>query len=693
MLAACGTPSGEASVAPAPSPPATTEASEPAPTASAPPIPAIAGVTPIAATPARTIGSGPALAIPADPSPSAPVRLSVTNETSALVVGGEVLVWGSHHEHVPYRVEHTGPVRLAGISDAVQVVTIGSGAAVLRANGSVVDVSASERGPLVRRPSAPPLAFLAVAPNGASCGVTRRGGEVHCWNGFGAEQRPRRIAGITGARRLALRDAVGAVVLADGTVRTFGEGGARELGTGPTDDRYEAGRVEQPVGLADVVDVAALSGTLCALVRDGTVRCWGERLGTEGEGDDVPTAVAGLDGAVSLHGGDRLLCARRHDGSVACIGEGLAGFPTPSAGVRHASPVEAPMARGALELAIGSAHACWLDAGGAPRCVGENEVGQLGETPRRTVVASVPGIAGATWVSAWGQLSCAGGPWGARCWGSSQWSLDDELPRELPLASPGEVRAAWITEGDACVLREGGVRECMASAWREPRPQPRLEGVAAIAGPCAEMIDGRVLCGIDPATAVELPEGPHRALAVSAAWGGASVCAAPRTGDRTTCAPLRFGEDRRVTLGDVSILHLGAPNELSAGAVPCIREGDDVACYPSNGDPYGIAGSFDELEGGGITCARAGGTVSCWGYLDVAQLLHLSGAAHPDAGAAPTPVAGLTDATALAVGSGHGCALRASGEVACFGDTKSGGVGGVPGWVRLEPVVPRLTPR
>src|SRR5687767_12087862 len=110
MLSACGS-TGEsrsepraATITPTATARATATAAAPAP-ASDP------RLTPAPTQPAPPLGAGPELALAPDPSPAAPDRLSATDATTALIVDGGVIVWGNHPDHIPYRVEHVGPVR------------------------------------------------------------------------------------------------------------------------------------------------------------------------------------------------------------------------------------------------------------------------------------------------------------------------------------------------------------------------------------------------------------------------------------------------------------------------------------------------------------------------------------------------------------------------------------------------------
>jgi alpha-tubulin suppressor-like RCC1 family protein len=68
---------------------------------------------------------------------------------------------------------------------------------------------------------------------------------------------------------------------------------------------------------------------------------------------------------------------------------------------------------------------------------------------------------------------------------------------------------------------------------------------------------------------------------------------------------------------------------------------------------------------------RASGEVACWGDNDHGQLGDGTVLAH----AHPEPVKGITDARAVATGYKHACALRATGKVTCWGSTASGAIG------------------
>ncbi len=623
------------------------------------------------AAPAITrLGAGPSLEIPQSPSAQTPRRLAAGAATSAAIVGGRVFIWGDHPEHRPYRNEGPGPIAFPDIADAVQLAIAGATVIVLRANGSVVEWSEEAGRVSVRVPPMQTIASIA----DYSCGVTHTG-QVHCWRGPDGDA-PARVQGLSNARAVVMRGTVVCALIADGTVRCAGEGGNLDFGTGDEDEEWGT-RIASPRGLDAVVQLAATTYTTCALRRDGKVHCWGTRLGGEGY-DAAPAEVADLDGVVAITAGWGTMCARRRDGSVACWGTGLPGLPIADIAPELPRPIEAVSARGATELSIGNEHACWTDAQSAIRCVGSNTVGEVGELPRRTVVLEIPGVR-ATWVSASDRRACAGGPEGAWCWGEAD-TIAGLRPRRISLPDPGDVRGTALLSG--CVLRGNGRVVCYDDLDAPaPRVAHEIEGVAELDGACVRTTNGSVRCVFG---SVEVPGGPYRALATRQN----RACAIASATSQLRCWRVEVNEGVGSIRDLRDVADVTGAEEIAAGAPPCARFGTTVRCFGSR--TFEPPGRYDDIGSGGITCGRAGGTVSCWGYTDMAELMAISGEGHPDARRGASPVEGLTDATAMAVGGGHGCALRPGGRVACWSEVRGFSVGELPRWIRLEPVLVSL---
>lgn len=195
-------------------------------------------------------------------------------------------------------------------------------------------------------------------------------------------------------------------ILEGGAVRCWGYNYAGQLGYGNTDP---VGDDETPASAGDVelggVAVQLVAGRefSCALLEGGAVRCWGYntsgQLGhgtTASIGDDETPASAGdidLGGvATQLAAGDFHVCALLDDGSVRCWGDtrnGQIGHGVENdvaSGVNNnVGDDETPASVGPVDiggavthLAAGQRHTCAVMETGSLRCWGLGEDGQLG---------------------------------------------------------------------------------------------------------------------------------------------------------------------------------------------------------------------------------------------------------------------------------------------------------------------------
>ncbi len=199
-------------------------------------------------------------------------------------------------------------------------------------------------------------------------------------------------------------------LLDDGSVKCWGYNTAGQLGVGHRGDRgtarYTIGDVIAPVALGTgrtAVTLALGRFHTCAILDDGSVKCWGDgywgQLGygntaargdNPGEmGDALPVVPLGTGRtAVALAAGWRNTCAILDDGSVKCWGDNSSGqlgqgdqvSRGDTAGeMGDALPAIALGAgRTAVAIAIGEVHACALLDDGSVKCWGNNGLGVLG---------------------------------------------------------------------------------------------------------------------------------------------------------------------------------------------------------------------------------------------------------------------------------------------------------------------------
>ncbi len=300
---------------------------------------------------------------------------------------------------------------------------------------------------------------------------------VRCW-GYGGDGRlgygntndvadPSGVGAVyLGAGRTATAITAGAAhtcaILDDGSVRCWGYGGGGlpmdgRLGYGNTDnvgDDETPGSVG-PVSLGQgrrAVAISAGGSHTCALLDDGSVRCWGRNSrGQLGYGNtrtvgDTPTNTPEQTGAVRLgaHTAVAISAGRDHtcvlldDHSVRCWGFGLNGQlgygntnnvgDTPGTTPDRMAPVNLGTGRTAVAISAGDAHTCAVLDRGAVRCWGLAKGGRLGYGNTDSVGDDeAPGSVGpvdlgsgrtAVAISAGSEHTCARLDDGhVRCWG------------------------------------------------------------------------------------------------------------------------------------------------------------------------------------------------------------------------------------------------------------------------------------
>lgn len=267
-------------------------------------------------------------------------------------------------------------------------------------------------------------------------------------------------------------------ILANGSVACWGSNSASGLGAEP---EVESSAVPLPfTALGSVTAVAQWLGGGCALPGDGTVECWGEafggRLGTDFDAtaesaSSEPVTIAGLSDAVGLATGTGASCAVLGDGSVRCWGHNATGllgtFDDSGLPAESATPLEVP---GLTEISKVSMywHACALKIDGTVWCWGDNYSGQLGAGFATPVAAplQVEGLSGVADIAVGGGFTCVLlSDETVACWGSNSYGqLGDGLATDnpVPTAIPGltAVKSIGAGFGHACALHTSGQVTC-----------------------------------------------------------------------------------------------------------------------------------------------------------------------------------------------------------------------------------------
>ena len=218
-------------------------------------------------------------------------------------------------------------------------------------------------------------------------------------------------------------------LVSDGSVYCWGWNPSGQVGDGGTANVNAPVRV--PIGRASTVAMG--ENHTCAVLADGGVACWGKNdRGQLGNGNTtatlVPQTVAGLSGATELALTDSSSCALLASGGVTCWGGGTNGRLGNGDTADALAPVEvtdgtAPLAD-VVEIASGLQHVCARTSDGTVRCWGGNLNGQLGAGDRgnstsRSVATLVPGLAGVDQIAASGYRTCARVGGAVKCWGQN----------------------------------------------------------------------------------------------------------------------------------------------------------------------------------------------------------------------------------------------------------------------------------
>ena len=437
-------------------------------------------------------------------------------------------------------------------------------------------------------------------------------------------------------------------VTSAGGVKCWGWNGFGQLGDGSFVNRSSPVDV---VGLGSgAVAVEAGATHTCALMQNGSVKCWGgNRFGQLGDGTttshETPVAVVGLGGTVaaislspdSFFGSHS--CALLESGGVQCWGANAAGQLGNGTTQQQLMPVGVSGMNTARRISAGGQHSCAVLADGTASCWGDNANGQLGDgtvTQRLSPVA-VRQITGATAISAGGAHSCAivgGGR--ALCWGGNgngQLGDGNGLNRVEPAQVAGlSSGASSVSAGSehTCAIVAGGLAKC----WGSRQFNQLGDGVGGFRQ-------------LSPVNVVGLAN----LAAISA--GFEQTCALTSSGEVACWGLNEFGQ-----LGD---------GTSGRKTVPVDVEGLGSAALSVDA---GVRGSG--LYQNHSCAVTVQGGVKCWGRNTFGQL----GDGSNTDRLSPVDVLGLGGTVlAVAVGEAHTCALRTNGSVRCWGLNFSGQLG------------------
>lgn len=522
------------------------------------------------------------------------------------------------------------------------------------------------------------------------------------------------------------------------TVKCWGSNESGQLGDGTTTHSSEGVTV---LGVNNALALTAGNAHTCALIAGGTMKCWGAGSdGQLGNGALVATSTAvdviGLEGVVEAAAGSKHTCALLVSGIVGCWGEGGRGQLGTGNTQTSLEASEVATVSGVKKIGSGADHTCAVLANGAVRCWGANESGQLGDgSSQDRLVPVTASVVSATAVDAGRAHTCVRVANGTiSCWGAGgkgQLGNGHKSDRMVPITVKDLGSAADIAVGEdhSCALAADGTATCWGdnqdgqvgddSATNRPTPTQviGLQGGVDLAlggrHTCAVVGDGGKHCwglnssgqlGIGSTEPRSHPDVASLALRDKQLGAGEAHACGLLADGGLRC----WGRNSDGQLGDGTVgIDRPSPRpvalqsaalSLAAGAGHNCALLDDgqPACWGKNdkgqlgtGDykspkllPTRVQGLDDVVQvaaggsssDGSHTCAlRADGNVFCWGYNEHDQI----GNEHVTATGASRPVMvqGLKGITVISAGISHTCALRSDGTVWCWGRNNNGQLG------------------
>ncbi|MFN8489079.1 MAG: hypothetical protein U0350_15940 [Caldilineaceae bacterium] len=447
---------------------------------------------------------------------------------------------------------------------------------------------------------------------------------------------------------------------ASGGVKCWGYGGNGQVGDGNSSTYY----APLTILFNGYTSIVAGNQHTCALTTGGGIKCWGYNgYGQVGNGttnnQSLPVTVNAtgvLTSVLGLTAGDSHTCALTSSRGVKCWGDNTYGQLGDNTTTQRTAPVDVVgMTSGVAALAAGANHTCALTTGGAVKCWGRNDYGQVGDatTTQRLTATNVSGLSsGVTALVAGDHHTCALTTAGAvKCWGLNNYGQ----------VGDGTLVAYRPAPVDVLSL-SSGVTKLMAGANHT----------------CALLTGGAVKCwgynsngqlGNDTTTDSRSPVAVvNLGGAVSDFSGGANhTCAI--VGSGIQC----WGYNGNGQLGDTTTLQHNIPvdviQEVAPTPTPTATPDGPPAPTPTGQQP--IQNVSKLAAGDSHTCALTPAGLKCWGYNGYGQL--------GDGGVTGyrlmADMPPLTGYTAVAAGYYHTCAVTASGGVKCWGYNAYGQLG------------------
>ena len=631
------------------------------------------------------------------------------------------------------------PMEVVGIDDATAVAEGGWHTCALRRTGEVFCWGSNWDGQLgngkstgnpfnTSEDSPVPIKVLdksdvtAIEAGGLHTCALHQDGTITCWgsntfgelgNGQSTGDRddisadsavPVKVIGISDATAVAVGGWNTCALHQDSTVSCWGSNTYGELGNGqstgdPDDTSADSAVPVKVTGISDATAIAVGGWHVCALHQTGEVSCWGrnrrDELGNgqtpeERELSDLPVKVVGISDATAVTAGGDHTCALHQDSTITCwgsntygeLGNGQSTGDPDDTSADSPVPVKVVGISNAMAVSTGGNHGCALLRTDEIACWGDNRIGQLGNgestglpedhsansnVPVKVIGLLTPTVqesqntgtdSAVNSIGTGGFHSCALMQTGSiSCWGSNingqlgNGELGNELEGDHALSAM-PVKVLGISDATAvalggwhtCALRRTGDVFCWGANW-----DGQLGNGKSTGNPRDNSEDS-------PAPVKVL----HRSDTIDIKAGGLHTCALHQDGTITCWGSNSYGE-----LGNGQ--STGSRDDTSADSSMPVKV-------------IGISDATAIAVGGWNTCAlHQDGTISCWGSNSYGELGNGRSTGDTDDtsedSAVPVKVTGISDATAIAVGGWHVCALHQDGTISCWGSNSYGELG------------------
>jgi alpha-tubulin suppressor-like RCC1 family protein len=247
----------------------------------------------------------------------------------------------------------------------------------------------------------------------------------------------------------------------DGALRCWGDDAHGQAGGGP--DQKTVLRPQTLSPREKVATIFAGGNTTCALLQGGTSQCWGE---LSSAGKKIPFDLDGVANLTQFAFGVSHACAVTSTGDAECFGSNAHGELGAGNAIDSAKPLKIAGITKVSQIAVGDAHSCALSEDGTIRCWGDNSKGQLGDgtNESRNVPTLIKGLPRANSIFAGAMHTCAVlSDRSLSCWGdNTHGQLGDgthdsrSTPRSVStLTSVGT--AALGTSHSCAILSDGTV--------------------------------------------------------------------------------------------------------------------------------------------------------------------------------------------------------------------------------------------